>query len=180
MGTFCFSSTVLSPIAIRAFGGKVECPLQLSFIESDSEGTRSQVQEKLLRPAGFRMRHRTVFHHSRVVPLPDHSEHHAVANPLLEKRGQMGVNERVEKLADVAASRRDTVSPPSRTLSENKLPPHSNLLTLGPNPLQDRCIPRKVESPKNVSSRQEPECAPLPSTARESEQATLSLIQVPT
>ena len=32
MGTFCVSSTVLSPIAIRAFGGKVECPLQLMLV----------------------------------------------------------------------------------------------------------------------------------------------------
>src|SRR3990167_376080 len=47
------------------------------------------------------MRHRPVFHHARIEPLPDQSEHHTVAYPLLEKLPQMGMIQRVEKLADI-------------------------------------------------------------------------------
>jgi len=47
------------------------------------------------------VRYRSLFHHARVQPLSDQSKHHTIAYPLLEKRPQMGMIQRVEKLADV-------------------------------------------------------------------------------
>ena len=67
--------------------------------------------------SGFRVRHRTVFHHARVEPLPDQTEHHSVAYPLLEKRSQMAMIQRVEKLPDIDLQ--DTAHPaPHRLLRE--------------------------------------------------------------
>jgi site-specific DNA recombinase len=54
-----------------------------------------------LRASGFRMRHRPGLHYARLEPLPDQSQHHTVAYPLLEKLPPVGMIQRVEKLPDV-------------------------------------------------------------------------------
>ena len=54
-----------------------------------------------LRGAGLWVPHGPVFQHTRVQPLPDQTEKHAITHPASQKRSELGFVQRVEEPLDI-------------------------------------------------------------------------------